>query len=86
METQSNSIWKLDVRHGDKLFSDSPMAGDLDCLCSRCGEIIQEEEVPIRMWTTNENGEVDDNSQEYRFCEKCGLDRIDISSAKNNGA
>lgn len=73
------------MSRGDKLFSDSPNAGDINCVRSRCGEIIQEDEVPVRMWTTNEKGEVDDKSQEYRFCENCGLNRIDIS-AKNNGA
>jgi len=61
----------MEIKHSDKLFSDSPYAGELECICSRCAEIIQDDEVPIRMWTQNEKGEVDENSQEYRFCERC---------------
>lgn len=27
--------------------------------------------MPIRVWTTNRNGQVDKDSKEYRYCEKC---------------
>lgn len=33
-----------------KWFTDSPFAGDPDCICSLCGKIISEDDVPIRMW------------------------------------
>lgn len=37
-----------------KWFTDSPYAGDPDCLCSLCDKIISEDEVPIRMWDPSE--------------------------------
>lgn len=55
----------------DKVFKDSPDSGHPDCKCSRCGGQIKEDECPIRCWTQNDEGEVDENSQEYRYCEKC---------------
>lgn len=33
-----------------KWFDDSPFAGDPDCICSYCGEVISEGECPIRIW------------------------------------
>lgn len=55
----------------DKSFKDSPQAGDSNCICSRCGKQITEDQVPIRVYTTNEKNEVDENSEEYRFCDAC---------------
>lgn len=33
-----------------KWFTDSPDAGYPDCICSLCGKVIPEDEVPVRMW------------------------------------
>lgn len=61
----------IQIQDTDKLFKDSPDAGSDDCLCSRCSNKINEGEVPVRIWTTNEHDEVDENSMEYRYCENC---------------
>jgi hypothetical protein len=61
----------LELRPADKLFDNSPDAGHPQCICSRCGERIQEGEFPIRMFTTNGIGEVDEHSKEARYCEFC---------------
>lgn len=61
----------LNIRPTDKAFDKSPDAGDPDCVCSRCGNQIQEGEFPIRFFTTNNAGEVDESSMEYRLCEYC---------------
>jgi hypothetical protein len=55
----------------DILFKHSPDAGHSTCICSRCSKRIGEDQVPLRVWTTNEKDEVDENSQEYRYCEEC---------------
>jgi hypothetical protein len=41
-------------------FDDSPETGDPACLCSYCGEVIGEEESPLRMWPP-------DGRSEYRL-------------------
>ena len=63
--------YALNIRTTDKAFDQSPDAGDPDCICSRCGNKILEGEFPIRFFTTNDAGEVDENSKEYRLCEYC---------------
>lgn len=50
----------------DHLFFDSPDAGHPDCRCSRCGEKIGEDEVPIRAWP-----QTTEIQSEYRYCTKC---------------
>ena len=44
----------------DTAFPDSPDVGELECLCSRCGDVIGD--VAIRAWSAHDAGEV-----EYRF-------------------
>jgi NAD-dependent SIR2 family protein deacetylase len=61
----------IELEPTDQIFQDSPYAGEPECKCSRCGKMIEEEECPLRMWTTNEQGVMDDSSQEYRYCEEC---------------
>lgn len=61
----------LDPLSTDKAFADSPDTGLKQCVCSRCGCQIQEFEHPIRIWTTNGKGKVDQNSLEYRYCQEC---------------
>jgi len=34
----------------DKVFFDSPDTGHPECLCSRCGKLIPENEMAIRAW------------------------------------
>ncbi len=46
----------------DRAFTTSPDAGDPECLCSRCGKPIGEDEVPIRAWNGN---------LEYRYHQAC---------------
>ena len=48
----------------DRPFLESPDAGHPTCLCSRCEQIIGEEEVPVRVWP-------EDVSYEYRFHQNC---------------
>ena len=60
----------IQILETDKLFTDSPDTGDIDCLCSRCGKQINESECPLRCWPTDQTTGQPDNS-EYRFCEKC---------------
>lgn len=61
----------LNIRPTDKVFDDSADTGSSDCLCNRCGNLIMDEEMPVRLYTTNEAGKVNENSKEYRFCEYC---------------
>jgi hypothetical protein len=61
----------LIIRQTDSGSRNSPNTGHPDCICSRCGSVITENQVPIRMWDTNQQGNVDEQSLEYRYCEKC---------------
>jgi len=40
-----------------KWFFDSPDAGFPECICSSCGQLIKEDEVPIRLFDTENNME-----------------------------
>lgn len=42
----------IDIIHTDTVFYNSPSTGDADCICSRCGERIEEYESAIRAWPT----------------------------------
>lgn len=53
----------INIKETDHLFTGSPDAGDPDCCCSRCGKIITEDEVPIRMLV--------DGRYEYRYHASC---------------
>lgn len=66
----------MEIKETDKLFTDSPDAGDYSCICSRCGKKIEERESPItRVFV--EDDETDMIYGEYRFCNKCdGLIRF----------
>ncbi len=61
----------IQVQETDIPFALSHDAGHPDCKCSRCSKLITEDQCPIRMLTTNEEGEPDENSLEYRYCEPC---------------
>lgn len=61
----------IKVEANDRIFADSPDAGWPECICSRCGKMITEDEIPLRLWTTNNDGEMDENSMEYRYCNRC---------------
>ncbi len=62
----------------DQAFGDSPDAGLPDCLCSRCGLVIPETEVPVRAWPGN-------GSFEYRFHPAClGINSSNGPSAEND--
>lgn len=50
----------------DKAFTDSSDTGDLNCLCSRCGKLIDENTIPIRIWTDN-------YQKEYRYHPDCAM-------------
>lgn len=59
----------------DREFSDSPEAGDLYCICSRCGEVIGGDDFPIRAWPHP-------HPLEYRFHPGClGLRPEDVDPA-----
>jgi hypothetical protein len=59
----------IDILETDQLFSDSPDTGHPDCKCSRCLKVIPEQQVPTRIWPTDDEGNV--LNYEYRFCNKC---------------
>ena len=48
----------------DRVFTNSPDAGDPDCLCSRCGLVIEDCCGPVRAWP-------EDGSKEYRYHAHC---------------
>jgi hypothetical protein len=52
------------IKVTDKVFRDSPDAGTKECTCSRCSNVIQENESPLRMFSILDN-------TEYRFCDQC---------------
>src|SRR6266498_5888922 len=39
-------------------FSDSPDAGDPTCICSFCGDMIEEDEMPLRIFRESDNTEM----------------------------
>lgn len=56
-------------RNTDKLFKDSPDTGDPRCICSRCMELIPEDEIAIRIWPQDVTGKM--KNTEYRYHLKC---------------
>ena len=52
----------LTILETDTAFKNSPDVGDPECLCSRCGEAITEDEVAIRAW---------EGVLEYRYHIEC---------------
>jgi hypothetical protein len=38
------------IRESDTVFEDSPDAGEPTCLCSRCGRVIGEDDMPVRAY------------------------------------
>lgn len=63
----------------DTRFTTSPFEGDPDCLCSRCGNQIREDEFALRAWPKNDRFE-------YRYCDACqermGFQRIPYDEAE----
>ncbi len=61
----------ISIKESDRLFTDSPDAGDPECHCSRCQKLIGEEEVPIRMLV--------DGKYEYRYHARClGIHEVPV--------
>lgn len=58
-------------QEGLRWFENSPSAGDPACLCSHCGQVIGNEEIPIRLWR-----EVDENVLEARLHHACFQIRV----------
>jgi hypothetical protein len=57
---------EFEILPTDRLFPDSPDAGEADCLCSRCGKVIGEGVgVPIRAFVDDGRG------GEYRYHPVC---------------
>ena len=52
-----NPVFKPGMQARLTTFPDSPDPGDPACLCSLCGEVIEEDELPIRIFDTKENTE-----------------------------
>ena len=59
----------IKILETDQLFTDSPDAGHPKCKCSRCLKVIGYEEMPLRVWPTDDHGKV--MNYEYRFCNNC---------------
>lgn len=56
----------FEILETDRGFDDSPDVGDIECICSRCGDVIIEG-VPLRVFL--------EGNREYRYHPKCvGLD------------
>lgn len=53
----------------DKMFKTSPDSGHPDCICSRCGTLIDEEDMPIRIFVQQEDVPIG----EFRYHTKCLL-------------
>jgi hypothetical protein len=62
MNDMSKNLFKIFVT--DRSFTDSPDAGEPNCICSRCGQPIGEDDGPVRAWP-------EDESFEYRFHPAC---------------
>lgn len=54
----------IEKRPTDEAYSDSPDVGLSNCTCSRCRNIIGENEVPLRAWDIVYD-------LEWRYCESC---------------
>jgi len=50
--------FKAEMVHLLTWFKDSPDRGDPACICSLCGEIIDEDEMPLRMFRDSDNTEL----------------------------
>ncbi len=49
--------FRPEVIHQLKWFKDSPDTGDPACICSFCGKVIEEGEIPLRVWQETGNME-----------------------------
>ena len=59
------SLKGFKILGSDALFGDSPDVGMVECICSRCGKKITEDETLLRAF-------VDEGKKgEYRYCENC---------------
>jgi len=56
-------------------FKDSPDRGDPACICSLCGEIIDEDEMPLRVFRESDNAEL----RLHMDCAKQVIQEFDIS-------
>lgn len=79
----------LQVEATDKYFYDSPDAGHLNCICSRCNKAIPEKDSPIiRMWPTQpcdygyDPKVADNGGTEFRFCRSCS-EKMGITFAED---
>jgi hypothetical protein len=52
-ETMSDFHIKPGVADRLKWFQDSPDAGDPECICSWCGKVIEEDEMPLRLFRSD---------------------------------
>jgi hypothetical protein len=56
---------RVEILNTDKWFTESPDCGQPNCLCSRCGQVIKEEDCPpLRLF-------IHDAGAEYRFHLSC---------------
>lgn len=65
-------IWSTDTE-----FKDSPDTGWPECTCSRCGEMIEDGEMPLRCYN-------EDRNTEYRYCEDCQSEYMGITYQKSD--
>lgn len=66
----------IEVLESDKVFYDSPGAGEAGCTCSRCGSQIPDQEEPvIRAWPSEPDDHGYDpkaiGGTEFRYCIAC---------------
>jgi hypothetical protein len=54
----------FEIKATDTRFPTSPDSGHPECLCSRCGDLVQDRITAIRAWP-------EDGSYEYRFHPAC---------------
>jgi hypothetical protein len=52
-------------------FETSPKAGDPECICSYCGFVIPETDIPIRLYHTCKRPDCDFEKKEARLHQAC---------------
>jgi hypothetical protein len=60
-----------------QFFTDSPDTGWPECVCSICNQMIQEDEMPLRLWPQS------NPNIEARLCEKCQTEYLGIEHFKD---
>jgi hypothetical protein len=58
------------------IFTDSPDTGEPECVCSYCGEVIEEDEIPLRIFFPESKQYP--HGAEYRLHWKCVRETVEF--------